>query len=131
MTVRGHEPAAIGRAIAAAAHLGESASTGIAVHMLLSLLLGMALMGAWQSVRGPHAKAASAYYFMTAALVVVWSFNFLVLLPSLSPAFPELLPYPVTFASKLLFALAGAPLLGSTPKPTFARSVAPSPWTRF
>jgi hypothetical protein len=130
MTFSGHEPAAIARAIAAAAHLGAATSTGIGVHMLLSLLLGIALMGVWQSVRGPHAKAASAYYFMAAALVVVWSFNFLVLLPSLSPGFPDLLPYPVTFASKLLFALVGAPLLGAA-KSTFAGPVAPAPWTRF
>ncbi|HVZ15362.1 MAG TPA: hypothetical protein VG894_12950 [Bauldia sp.] len=131
MTVRGHEPGTIARAIAEAVHLGPSASAGIAVHMALSLLLGIGLMGAWRSVRAPRPRASAAYLFMTVALIVVWSFNFLVLLPSLNPALPALLPYPVSFAATLLFALAGAPLLqraGAIEKPAW--TVAHSRWMR-
>jgi len=107
----GREPAAIARAVAAAVHLAPSAPLGVAVHMGLSLALGIGLAGVWADMRSPSPKAMQAYLFMTAALIVVWSFNFLVLLPSLSPAFLALLPYPVTFASKLLFGLAGSPVL--------------------
>jgi hypothetical protein len=134
MTAAGREPGAIARAVGEAVHLGGSAPAGVAVHMALSLLLGIGLTSAWLSVRGPEPRAAGAYLFMTAALIVVWSFSFLVLLPSLSPAFGTLLPYPVTFASKLLFALAGAPLLQhlcSVGKPVLARSPPQVPWTRF
>jgi hypothetical protein len=134
LSLNGSEPTAVAEAFARAVHLGAMASTGIAVHMLLSLLLGIALMSVWLTVRGPRPGAASVYVFMTAALIVVWSFSFLVLLPTLAPAMPALLPYSVTFASKLVFAFAGAPVLqhaASTQKPSFARSIAPSPWTRF
>jgi hypothetical protein len=111
MTDSGQDPAAIARAVASAFHLGAAPSTGVIIHMMLSILLGTGLTGVWLSVRGPHARAASAYLFMAAALVVVWSFNFLVLLPSLSPALMALLPYPVSFTATLLFGLAGAPVL--------------------
>jgi hypothetical protein len=133
-TAGGREPGAIARAVSEAVHLGGSAPAGVAVHMTLSLLLGIGLTSAWLSVRGPERTASGAYLFMTAALIVVWSFNFLVLLPSLSPTFGTLLPYPVTFASKLLFALAGAPLLQhlcSVGKPVLARPRQQAPWTRF
>jgi hypothetical protein len=105
------DPAIIAWAIAEALHLGASAAAGIAIHMMLSLLLGIGLMATWLSVRGVQPKPSAAYLFMAAALTVVWSFNFLVLLPSLNPAFAILLPYPVSFAATLLFALAGAPVL--------------------
>ena len=44
-------------------------------------------------------------------LALVWLMNFFVVLPALNPAFTELLPYPLTFASKLLFAIAMAGML--------------------
>lgn len=111
MIACGGEPAAIARAVAAAVDLAPSASLGVAVHMGLSLLLGLGLAATWSGAGRLRPKAPHAYLFMTAALVIVWGFNFLVLLPHLSPAFLALLPQPVTFASKLLFGLAGAPLL--------------------
>jgi len=111
MTDSGRDPTAIARAVAAAFLLGDAASTGIVIHMLLSVLLGIVLMSVWLSVRSPHSRATSVYLFMAAALVVVWSFNFLVLLPSLSPELMALLPYPVSFTATLLFGLAGAPVL--------------------
>jgi len=126
----GRPPVAIAETVAEAFDLGPSASAGIAAHMMLSLLLGIGLTSAWNSVRGPTPGAAAAYLFMTASLIVIWSFNFLVLLPSLSPGFANLLPYPVSFAATLLFALAGAPVLqrmGSAEKPLAAHT----PWTRF
>ena len=131
MIAEGHPPAAVAETVAEALELGSSASAGIAAHMVLSLLLGVGLTSTWISVRGPAPKASAAYLFITAALIVVWSFNFLVLLPSLSPGFADLLPYPVSFAATLLFALAGAPVLRHLggDKPILVRPAAP--WTRF
>lgn len=104
-------PAPVAQAIAKAAQLGPSTAAGIFIHMALSLVLGIGLMAAWNSVRSPRPTASAVYLFVTAAVIVVWSFNFLVLLPSLDPGFADLLPYPVSFAATLLFALAGAPVL--------------------
>jgi len=42
----------------------------------------------------------------TAALALVWAVNFFLVLPHVNPAFTMLMPYPVTFISKLLFGLA-------------------------
>jgi hypothetical protein len=134
MITEGRPPAVIAKTVAEAFALGPSASAGIVAHMMLSLLLGIGLTSVWTSVRGPSPKATAPYLFMTAALIVIWSFNFLVLLPSLSPGFSDLVPYPVSLAATLLFALAGAPVLrhaGGHDKAFFDRSVVHSPWTRF
>src|SRR5581483_1019919 len=104
-------PAVIAQAIAEVAQLGPSASAGVVIHMALALLLGIGRMGVWNCVRSPRPTASTVYLFTTTAVIVVWSFNFLVLLPSLYPGFSDLLPYPVSFAAALLFALAGAPVL--------------------
>jgi hypothetical protein len=63
---------------------------GIGIHMALALLLGYAF----------------AYLVWALTLAAVWTVNFFVVLPSLNPAFITLMPYSVTFASKMLFAVA-------------------------
>jgi len=45
---------------------------------------------------------------MLAALFYVWAINFFVVLPFVSPAFTSIVPYAVSLASKLLFAVAAA-----------------------
>lgn len=47
------------------------------------------------------------------ALAVIWGFNFLVLLPEVNGEFVGLMPYAVTFASKMLFGIAMAATLDS------------------
>jgi hypothetical protein len=112
MTLSGRHAASIAQGVAAAVHLdATSVLAGLAVHMGLAILLGLALTGAWNALRGSQSTGAAAYGFMSAMLVGVWAFNFFVLLPQLGPAFLALLPYPISFASKLAFALAGAPML--------------------
>lgn len=82
---------------------------GIAIHLVLSILLAL-LFGAlvWQ----PITRARPPEYTMTAAtlfLIFVWMINFFLVLPRLNPVFVTLMPYSVTFFSKLLFGLtAGA-----------------------
>ena len=56
--------------------------------------------------------------FLVGALTIIWVFNFFVLLPLRSPAFVDIVPYPASLMSKVLFGLAGAVAL----RPGSARS---------
>lgn len=84
---------------------------GIAIHMMLAVALGLAFACViWKPrvrARGPLATLAVS----VAALAAVWAMNFFVVLPVLNPVFITLMPYAVTFASKMLFALAMAGVL--------------------
>jgi len=78
---------------------------GIGIHMALALVLGYAFAYlVWKpfvSSRGPLATLAVS----ALALATVWTVNFFVVLPALNPVFITLMPYSVTFASKMLFAV--------------------------
>jgi len=102
------DAAAVAGAIATAVHVDPgSAVTGVAVHIGLSALLGIALLGAARASRTLRKGSASiAAAAALVALAAIWAVNFLVVLPWLSPGFVHLLPYPVTLASKLMFAVA-------------------------
>jgi hypothetical protein len=102
------DAAAVAGAIATAVHVDPgSAVTGVAVHLALSALLGVGLLGAARANRAlREASASTACAAAMVALAAIWAVNFLVILPWLSPGFVHLLPYPVTLASKLVFALA-------------------------
>jgi hypothetical protein len=86
-------------------------ATGVSVHMALAVLLGLALTGLWQSMAGFRCGVASLYAVSLAALAAVWAINFFVVLPVVSPAFVNLVPYSVSLISKLLFGLAAAETL--------------------
>ena len=79
---------------------------GILIHMLLAVALGYAFAYVlWKPFARPRGMVATlAVSVLT--LATVWTMNFFVVLPVLNPAFITLMPYPVTFASKMLFALA-------------------------
>lgn len=81
---------------------------GVLIHMLLALALGYAFAYVvWKPVTRPRGLVATlAASVLT--LAGVWTMNFFVVLPALNPVFITLLPYPVTFASKMLFALSMA-----------------------
>jgi hypothetical protein len=83
-------------------------SMGIAVHMALAVLLGVALVGLWQALAPRGSGVISLFGVMLAALACVWTMNFFVLLPVISPSFAQIIPYPVSLISKLLFGLAAA-----------------------
>lgn len=88
---------------------------GIAIHLMLSLALAAAFAVA---VRGAGIVRSSTgiIAFAVAALALVWSVNFHLVLPLWNPAFATLLPAGVTLASKLLFGLAmGAGLARTLP----------------
>ena len=84
---------------------------GIAVHMALAVLLGIAVTGLWQVLARRGSSVSSLYAVALAALATVWAINFFVILPVVSPAFVHLVPYSVSLASKLLFGLAAAQTL--------------------
>jgi hypothetical protein len=88
-------------AVGATFHPGLPASIGVAIHMVLSIALGLALAKVLLGVaRGSLVPAALA------ALAGVWTINFFVVLPLVNPGFVTLLPLGVTLVSKLLFGAA-------------------------
>jgi hypothetical protein len=79
---------------------------GIGIHMVLSIVLAAAFAA---TLFGPIARrfgATGIFLGGLATLSAVWAVNFFLLLPLLNPGFPLLMPYAVTFISKLLFGAA-------------------------
>jgi hypothetical protein len=79
---------------------------GVVIHLLLSVLLAFAF---WRLVWRPfaaHLKPVEAGLCGLGSLAVVWLVNFIVVLPTLNPAFVTLLPLWATLISKLLFGAA-------------------------
>lgn len=96
----------------------ETVAFGIAIHMLAAISLGIALAFAWRALSSHRTAAGNEPAFMLLALTIVWGINFFVVLPLLSPhfanlhrSFAELVPYPASLFSKLMFGLAGAAVL--------------------
>jgi len=115
-TISGGNAANLARGVTVAA--GVSAmlpaapvTMGIAVHMALAMLLGIALAFLWQALARRAVGVNSLTAVVLAALVAVWAVNFFVILPAISPPFIALIPYPVSLISKLLFGLAAAETL--------------------
>ena len=88
-----------------------SVTTGVAVHMVLAVTLGVALAFTWTYFSRHWARQMSPYVLVTVALAAVWVVNFLFVLPLLSPDFVQIVPYPISLASKLLFGLAASAVL--------------------
>jgi hypothetical protein len=79
---------------------------GISIHLILSILLAWGfVMMVWKPV-GQKLTFMPAMLLAIATLSVIWACNFFLVLPRLNPAFIVLMPYKVTFFSKMLFALA-------------------------
>ncbi len=113
--VTGGDAAILARGITTAAGMtavlpAASVTTGIVLHMMLAMALGVALAGLWQGLAHTYG-ASSRYAVVLASLAAVWAINFFVALPAISPAFVHLVPYSVSLTSKLLFGLAAAETL--------------------
>jgi len=91
--------------------LPAAPAIGIALHMLLAVGLGIAVATALRTPLLRMIGGWSQSLLVVVVLGAVWSFNFLVLLPNLDPAFLTLLPVGVTLASKLLFGVSAAAVL--------------------
>jgi hypothetical protein len=101
---------------------GSSAPFGVAIHMILAVTLGIVLAFSWTAVSRRWPKHLNPYAVMPVALAAVWAVNFLIVLPLLDPNFVQIVPYPVSLISKLLFGVAAAAALTrrgleSTPVP--------------
>jgi hypothetical protein len=88
----------VAREVAATFSTGAGALAGVAIHMVLSVALGLAAAKLLLGL-APQARMVAA----VSLLALVWALNFLVVLPLVNPAFVTLLPLGVTFGSKLLF----------------------------
>jgi hypothetical protein len=90
---------------------------GLGIHMALAIGLGIAavsiLRAAFHEALAPIGEAMT----IVAALVAVWAFNFLILLPQLNPSFVTLLPLAATLTSKVLFGLAAAGAMAASRRP--------------
>lgn len=93
------------------ANLPFIGAIGIALHMLLAVGLGIAVVAAFHAPLLRRVGAWPQSVLVVLALGAVWSFNFLVVLPRLDPTFLALLPMVVTLASKLLFGVGAAAVL--------------------
>jgi hypothetical protein len=108
----GGDASMIARHVASAVGLnGASVAGGIAVHIGLAVVLGIALSATVQSLVALLTRDVAIWAFMMGSLAVVWAMNFFVVLPVISPSFVHLLPYAITFASKLAFGIAAAAAL--------------------
>ena len=113
----GTDPAVIARGVTTAAGMSvllpqaSPVALGVGVHMALAVLLGSALALAWQALRAKKSVLANPYPFMLTALGSVWAMNFFVVLPLVSPAFTNIVPYAVSLTSKLLFGVAAAEVI--------------------
>lgn len=94
------------------------AAFGVAFHMVLAIGLGIGLILVWHALSTRRITAMDEDTFMLAALAIVWAFNFFLVLPLIDPniaelhrSFTEIVPYPVSLVSKLLFGLAAAAVL--------------------
>jgi hypothetical protein len=127
MSVAGVDAAKVAGAIATAVRVEPgSAIVGLAVHMAMAAGLGLALLaGAKASGLLRDRSAMRTYGMALLALGAIWSLNFFVVLPVVSPGFVHLLPYPITLASKLMFAVAAAATLRSMPADAVSRGRLP------
>jgi len=81
--------------------------SGVGIHMALAAFLGIAVAIAMRSA-ADDLQGIRLYAAVTAALVVVWAVNFFVVLPIINPQFVAVVPYTVSFVSKVLFGVAAA-----------------------
>ena len=103
--------------VPAAAALPSAPILGIAIHMLLSVVLGVAFAATIWRLAAPRLGAAAFLATAAGSLALVWAINFFVVLPMLNPAFVTLMPYGITLASKVLFGIAmGSVLLRAAPR---------------
>jgi hypothetical protein len=86
---------------------------GLLLHFALGVVVAYAFgISIWQT----FARRSGGGTTLTMALLVltgIWAVNFFALLPALNAEFVGLMPYAVTFGSKVLFAIAMAATLNS------------------
>ncbi len=127
----GANPAALARGVTTAAGMNalfpaDPIALGVTVHMGIAVTLGIALAFVWQALSSGRTRAISPFPFTVAALAAVWAINFFIVLPIVSPAFIQLVPYSVSLISKLLFGLAVAAVFRQLAVPALMHAVSPT-----
>jgi hypothetical protein len=88
----GGDPALLARGVTTAAGVGallpaaSPVMLDVGVHMTLAALLGVILTSVWQVLFAGRHGLTNPYPFMLTALGSVWTMNFFVVLPVVSPA---------------------------------------------
>jgi len=87
------------------------APLGVAIHMSLAVLLGIAIATVLQARFPRVSGTAREPVIIVMVLIAVWATNFFLVLPAINPAFVTLVPYGVSLISKVLFGFAAALVL--------------------
>lgn len=99
---------------ATAAYAPWAPLAGIGIHLALSAVLGLTFLFALLGFSRTAPTGPAVWIASVIALTCIWAINFFWVLPVLNPAFVTLMPYAVTLASKMLFAIAMAGVLQFT-----------------
>jgi len=121
--VTNSDAALVARGVTETVRFGQSGMpvlNGLAIHMALAAVLGVGLALAIRSA-APALRGARLYAALAAALAAVWAVNFMIVLPLINPQFVDLIPYSVSFISKILFGVAAATALQWTQAPRALR----------
>ena len=112
-SLSGNDAAIVARGVTASvfpdlATAPTSIMLGIVIHMVLAVGLGIVI-----AIAIPTVLPRVVGTFLEPALVVlclagVWTMNFFVLLPIINVDFVTIVPFPVSFTSKMLFGFAAA-----------------------
>jgi len=108
----GFDAATVARGVTDTLRLATQApvAAGITIHMGIAATLGIAVALALKPLRAriSHAGFCAA---VTVLLAAVWAVNFLLVLPVVNPSFVAIVPFAVSFVSKLMFGVAAAACL--------------------
>ena len=109
----GHDGATVARGVTQTlipnfATASEAVPLGVAIHMAFAILLGVAIAIIVQKLLPRIVGTAIEPIAVVSMLVGVWALNFFLLLPTINPAFVDLVPYGASLTSKVLFGFAAA-----------------------
>ena len=91
-----------------------AAEAGLMIHLVISLAIALAFVWVLEKNQQYHYGGAGILLGSVTLLTLIWTINFLVVLPVLNPAFVTLMPSAVSLGSKTLFGFAmGAVLIAS------------------
>lgn len=88
-----------------------SAWLGVAIHMVISVALGLAIALVMRRLMPRFGATKAGFATVVAMLIAVWAINFFAVLPVVNPAFVSVVPLAASFVSKTLFGLAAALML--------------------
>ena len=112
-SLSGHDAAIVARGVTASvfpdlASAPSSIAIGLLIHMVLAIGLGIVIAIAIPAVLPRVAGTIVEPILVVACLAGVWTMNFFVLLPIINNDFVTIVPFPVSFTSKMLFGFASA-----------------------